>query len=171
MTTDTGRATHPTTPQQDAERRTVSDAEHVTLVVGHDGHPASTAALSTAIDLAQRLGAHLHVIHSVTIEDYGIDPDSEAFELERDRNLARERERIAGTLAGTSAPWTYHEQHGDPADQLAALANEVNAALIIVGATRHGVVHHLLGSDSVPKRLLHVQSRPVVVVPPAPAPH
>ena len=61
------------------------------LVVGHDGHASSHAALSAAVELAGRLGAHLHVVHSVTVEDYGIDPDTEEFEQTRDRNLAEER--------------------------------------------------------------------------------
>jgi nucleotide-binding universal stress UspA family protein len=137
-------------------------------VVGHDGHPASTAALDTAIELAQRLDAHLHVVHTITLDDYGIDPDTEAFEEECERNLARERETIADTLAATTLRWTYHEERGDPANQLARLASAVNASFIIVGASSPGMLHNLLGNGSVPKRLLHHQHCAIVVVPPTP---
>ena len=144
--------------------------EPVALVVGHDTQQASAAALATAINLAQRLGAHLHVVHSVTLDDYGIDPDTEAFEGERDRRLAIERKVIAAALADTGVAWTYHEERGDPADRLAKLAESVDADLIVVGATKPGVLHHLLSGESVPKRLVKVQHRPVVIVPPRPGP-
>ncbi len=142
----------------------------VALVVGHDTQQASAAALATAIDLAQRLGAHLHVVHSVTIDDYGVDPDTEAFEQERDRRLAVERKVIAAALADTGLAWTYHEERGDPSGRLANLAEYVDADLIVVGATKPGMLHHLLGGESVPNRLVKVQHRPVVIVPPRPGP-
>jgi nucleotide-binding universal stress UspA family protein len=135
------------------------------IVVGHDGHPGSEAALRTAVTLARRLAAHLHVAHVVTLEDYGIDPDTDAFEESRDRNVGHERERIAHALAGRSVDWTYHERHGDPAGQLARLADEVDAELIVVGVSHRGVLRHVLTGGSVPKHLLEAQSRPVLVVP------
>jgi nucleotide-binding universal stress UspA family protein len=144
---------------------------HPAVVVGHDGQPCSDAALLTAIELAEHLGAHLHVVHSVTLADYGIDPDIETFEQDRDRNVALERGRIADALAGTTIAWSYHEERGDPAHQLARVAAEVSASFIVVGATHGGAIHHLLGGDSVSKKLLHLQHRPVVVVPQPHPPH
>ena len=132
------------------------------LVVGHDGHAVSHAALNAAVDLAGRLGAHLHVVHSVTVEDYGIDPDTEEFEQTRDRNLAEERLGIARGLGESGVGWTYHEEHGDPAVQLARLADETDALYIVVGATHRGLMHL---NGSVSKRLLHLQARPVLVIP------
>jgi nucleotide-binding universal stress UspA family protein len=136
------------------------------VVVGHDGHhSASQDALRYAIHLAARLDAHVHVIHSITLNDYGVDPDIEAFEDECARNVALERECIAAAFEDTEVRWTYHEERGDPAAHLARLAASVNAACIIVGSSRHGVVRGLLGADTVPRRLLHHQQRPVLVVP------
>jgi nucleotide-binding universal stress UspA family protein len=132
------------------------------VVVGHDGHPAAHAALATAVDLAGRIRAHLHVVHSVTLADYGVDPDTEQFEESRDSNVAAERAAITLTLADAAVPWTYHEERGDPAERLAALAEELDACYIVVGATHSGLLHV---GGSVAKRLLHCQSRPVVVVP------
>jgi nucleotide-binding universal stress UspA family protein len=132
------------------------------IVVGHDGHRAAQAALATAVDLAGHLGAHLHVVHSVTLADYGVDPDIEQFELTRDRNLAAERAAIADALLAAPVTWTYHEERGDPAVRLARLADQLDAAYIVVGAT-HRAILHIFGS--VPKRLVHCQTRPVIVVP------
>jgi nucleotide-binding universal stress UspA family protein len=134
------------------------------LVAGHDGTAASTAALATGIELAHLLNARIHIVHIITIDDYGIDPDSDEFERTRDRNVAHERSTITDTLTRTDIAWTYHEERGDPAHQLASLAAEVDASFIIVGATSRGMLHTLL-SGSVPNRLLHVQGRPVIVVP------
>lgn len=132
------------------------------VVVGHDGHPAAQVALHAAVELARRLDAALHVVHAVTLADYGVDPDTEAFEQTRDRNLARERELIASSLADIEVAWTYYEEHGDPAARLAQLAADVDAAYIVVGDSHRGLLHV---GGSVPKRLLHIQHRPVVVVP------
>jgi nucleotide-binding universal stress UspA family protein len=155
-----------TGPQDAAAVARADRPDGLALVVGHDGHPASNAALSAAIDLARRLDAHLHIVHSVTLDDYGIDPDAETFEQECDRNLADEREAISNTLVGTAVRWTYHEERGDPASRLTQLASDVDAAFIIVGASSPGMLHHLF-EGSVPKRLLHHQGHPIVVVPPA----
>ncbi|MDT4951691.1 MAG: hypothetical protein QOJ37_4286 [Pseudonocardiales bacterium] len=169
MTADTDPIGSSINPRESSGSAGVQPPGELALVVGHDGHPASNAALSAAIDLARRLGAHLHVVHSITLDDYGIDPDIDAFEQECERTLAHERETIVDTLTSTSINWTYHEERGDPAIRLAQLATAVNASFIIVGATSSGLLNHLM-SGSVPKRLLHHQAHPVLVVPPAPAP-
>jgi nucleotide-binding universal stress UspA family protein len=170
MSAGTGSTDSGFTPREQTAPSGGPSPERLALVVGHDGHPASGAALTTAVDLARRLGAHLHVVHSVTLDDYGIDPDIEAFEEERDRNVARERERIAAALARAPIRWTYHEERGDPVHQIARLADDVDASFIIVGATHRGVLHHLVGGHAVSTRLLLLQARPVVVVPSAISP-
>jgi nucleotide-binding universal stress UspA family protein len=142
--------------------------DHLTavLVLGHDGHPAAQAALRCALGLARRMNAEIHVLHSITLEDYGIDPDLEAFDQDCVRSLAAERRQVASALADSSVTWSYHEKRGDPATQLARYAADSNAAMIIVGATHRHLIPHLAGGgNSVAKRLLHCQDRPVLVVP------
>lgn len=134
------------------------------LVVGHDGHAAAGRALSVAVDLAERLDAVVHVVHCMAIEDFGVDPDTDQFEAERDRNVARERQSIETLLRDSTVSWTYHEERGDPAARLARLAHEVDALFIVVGATHHPVFQQLVGG-SVSGRLLHKGNRPVLVVP------
>jgi len=134
------------------------------LVVGHDGHPAADAALRLAIDLGEKLGAQLHVVHCVTVEDAGLDPDTEEFEEQLERNVADERDSIDRALANTSVQWHYHQESGDTAARLAALADQVDAMLLIVGSTHRGMFHQLT-ARSVSRRLVQMQKRPVVVVP------
>ena len=129
-------------------------------------HAAADAALAVAVDLAQRLGAHVHVVHCIAIEEFGVDPDTEQFEEERDRNVARERESIEAALRGSAVAWSYHEERGEPSARLRHLADDCEALFIVVGASHQGVFHHLTGA-SVSRRLLHDQQRPVLVVPPA----
>ena len=136
----------------------------VHLVVGHDGHAAADAALVVAVDLAERLSADVHVVHCVAIEEFGVDPDTEQFESERDRNVTREREAIEAALRTATIAWTYHEERGEPSARLRHLADELDALFIVVGASHRGAFHHLTGA-SVSRRLLHDQHRPVLVVP------
>lgn len=135
------------------------------VVVGHDRHAAGIAALQVAADLARRLGAHLHVMHSITLDDYGIDPDSAGFEAEYERSRRAEHDALETDLRDAGIEWTYHEQRGDPAHALARLAAELDALYIVVGATHGGGIRHLVGGESVPKRLLRHQHRPVLIVP------
>lgn len=135
------------------------------LIVGHDRHAAGIAALRVAVDLARRLPAHLHVVHSITLDDYGIDPDSERFEAEYERTKQAERDALEVDLRDAGVEWTYHEQRDDPAHALARLASELDALYIVVGATHGGGLRRLIGGESVPKRLLRHQHRPVLIVP------
>jgi nucleotide-binding universal stress UspA family protein len=136
----------------------------VNLVVGHDGHPAATAALRVAIELAESLHAKLDVVHCITVEDAGLDPDTEEFEEQLDRNIAHERDVIEQALSLTACAWNYHEERGDPVARLAALAEELDAMFIVVGSTHRGMLHQLT-ARSVSRRLVQMQKRPVLVVP------
>ena len=133
--------------------------------MGHDGRPGHERALAVALDLAGRLSAHVHLVHSVTLEDYGVDPDTDTFDEERDRHAAQERDYLRAAMAAAPVAWTYHEDRGAPARCLARLASEVNALFIVVGAGHRGFVRHLLAGGPAWKHLLDEQDRPVLVVP------
>jgi nucleotide-binding universal stress UspA family protein len=139
------------------------------LLVGHDRHPASDCAVRVAVQLADLLHAHLHIVHVVTLEDYPIDPDGADWELGAARTLKEEGEAVTEMLADATVSWTYHERRGDPARCLEELARDYNVPFIIVGASTAGVVPHLI-HGSVSRSLLHHRRTPVLVVP-APAPH
>ena len=104
-------------------------------------------------------------MHSITLDDYGIDPDSPGFDDEYERSIQAEHDALDNDLRDAGIRWTYHEQRGDPAHALSELAGELDALCIVVGATHGGGLRHLVGGESVPKRLLRHQHRPVLIVP------
>lgn len=138
------------------------------LLVGHDTHPASQAAVRVTADLAARLGAYLHIVHVVGLADTPVDADSSDWD-EAARDTLRSLEADAKSLlAGTSVNWTYHACNGDPVELLASIAVEYEVLFIAVGDTERNLARRLMEGGSVSKRLLRGYGKPVLVVP---APH
>lgn len=137
------------------------------LVVGHGPGTESDHVLRAAAELARRLGAHLHVVHVVTLDDYPVDPDAADWEEAAAQELARQHERVDRVLAGHGVMWDYETRRGAPADELRNAAEEHDALLIVVGTRGEGlrtVVSRLL-EPSVSHAVIGRQSRPVLVVP------
>jgi nucleotide-binding universal stress UspA family protein len=146
----------------------------VSLVVGHSPDPGSDHALDAAAELAHRLGARLHVVHVVTLDDYPVDPDAADWEEQAAHELAQQHDRVARTLIDRGVDWEFETRRGDPAAELCHAADEQDALLIVVGTRGEGlrtVVSRLL-EPSVSHAMIRSQDRPVVVVPPprSPAP-
>lgn len=145
-----------------------ADSAAITLVVGHGPGSGGDHALGIAAELARRLGAHLHVVHVVTIEDHPVDPDAADWEERAEHVLARRRDHVDRALADQGVEWDYETRRGDPADQLGRAADERDALLIVVGTRGEGirtVVSRLL-APSVSHAVISHQHRPVLVVPP-----
>lgn len=139
-----------------------------TVVVGFDRHPASQAALVAAVDLGQRMGATLLVIHVVDLSDYPMDPDREDWEQQGEKALQDEAAAVAAMLASYGFEWRYELVSGDPVRALSAAATKVSALMIVVGSRGEGfhrVVDRLV-SPSVSHRLIERCGRPVLVVHP-----
>jgi nucleotide-binding universal stress UspA family protein len=144
-----------------------------TIVVGFDRQPVSRRALEVAADLATRLGARLDVVHVVDLADYPIDPERGDWE-ELARAVLAEEHRVASEVLSTQGqvPWTYHAARGEPAHLLAAVADEQDALMIVVGSRGHGPLDALgrLLDGSVTRGLTgRSQHRPVLMVPLGPA--
>lgn len=96
-----------------------------------------------------------------------IDPDVVPDEPEFPEEWLAE---VRGLLEPLGVEWTARQLVGEPSAELMALADEVDALMIVVG-TRHsgfrGALHNFF-AGSVALRLAHRQYRPVVVVPTAP---
>lgn len=145
----------------------VTGASTFTVVVGHDfseDSPASGYAFEQAARVARRVrGSQLHVLHV-------IDGDSTA---EGAKQLA-ERLRIyieetAKAIGGLERQVIgVHVRRGRPARELAQLARDVGADLIVVG-TRKGAHLKQLFVGSVAERLLAAAPCPVFVAGPMPA--
>ncbi|MBW0118937.1 MULTISPECIES: universal stress protein [Pseudonocardia] len=140
------------------------------LVVGHDRSASAGRALEVAVDLARRLGgAAVHVVHGVDLDDYPIDPDSADWDQQAARALEEQRRAVRDVAGGALGGWSYHAGRGDPADLLVALAQEVDALMIVVGTQGEGVsaVFERVLDRSVSHAVIHRQHRPVLVVPPS----
>ena len=135
-----------------------------TIVVGTDGSKASNAAVAEAIDLARRLDAKL-IVAAVRppVPDYLGEPlyqERLSEDLARARRALDEARRLV-EQAGVEAEYELLE--GDPAKEVAKLAEKRDADLVVVGTRGIGAVAgSLLGSVSA--GVVRRSHRPVVVV-------
>ena len=134
------------------------------LVVGHCRSRGSKDVLEVARDLARRMDA---VVHAISLDDYPVDPDADDWEDQAAQVLAGQRAEVARALTGVVPGWSYHAARGDPVELLAAVAEEHDALMIIVGNRGDGPAAALnrLLHRSVSRAVIGRQRRPVLVVP------
>ncbi|MFI2104205.1 universal stress protein [Isoptericola sp. NPDC019693] len=145
----------------------------VLVGVPHDHRPDVPRR---AADLAARLGTDLVCVvvdeGAVRAGSGGVVPvDPDAGGDPRPEDEAGARAAVAGALRDSPVAWRLERTAGDPAAELARLADVHDAVLIVVGARRAGVrgwATHLVGG-TVAGHLIHDQPRPVVVLPDVPA--
>jgi nucleotide-binding universal stress UspA family protein len=147
------------------------------VVVGVDTRETAPAALVWAADLAERLDADLDVVHVQPLSPAQIRtmvstvPGRRACEQflksEEDAQTRAARTLADRTLAASPVRWQFHVRAGDPATELLAVADSIDAYAIVIG-TRHGgasVALERLLTGSVSHRMIHWTRRPVLVVP------
>jgi nucleotide-binding universal stress UspA family protein len=119
-----------------------------TLVIATDGSPSAREAVAFGLGLAHELDA------AVVFAHVACGHGGERLPLEEATASARSR--------GVSA--TTEVLVGDPADEIVAYADSIDADAIVVGTRGHGgIAGALLGSVS--QRVLCDARRPVLVVP------
>ncbi len=130
----------------------------LSIVVGMDGSEPSVHALSFSVGLAVREHARLSVCfvsHQTVVFPVGllpVDDDEWATALEK---------MVGDELARAEVDGSFVRRDGEVVRELKRLADERAADVIVVGRSRHPHLH--LGS--VPRRLLDVGGRAVLVVP------
>jgi nucleotide-binding universal stress UspA family protein len=136
-----------------------------TIVWASDGSPNADRALSAAKTLAREQGASLVVVHIV--QRYATETGLAVYADEPNVNTKLEQlvEQLAGEGLDTSLRIVDHVGP-QPANEIAKIAREVQADLIVMGTRGHGTIGGLL-LGSVTLRLLHVAPCPVLSVPPA----
>jgi nucleotide-binding universal stress UspA family protein len=142
------------------------------IVLALDGSPEAKHALPVAQELAQALGASVTIVH---VREMMLAPvvggvtrriDEQEVEAAVRGDLASLND--AGVDADLRIVASTYA--GGPAHEIAEVASEVGAGLIVAGARGHGVIKGLL-VGSVAHRLPYVASCPVLTVPlPADAP-
>ena len=134
-----------------------------TIVWATDGSPNADMALPVAKALVQEHGGSLVVVHIV--QRFATET---GLAVHADEELVKAKlERIVGELSGEGidARLRIVNHIGpQPAHDIADLAREIGADLIVLGTRGHGAVVGLL-LGSVVLRLLHVAPCPVVAVP------
>lgn len=133
-----------------------------TLVVGYDGSECAGAALDEAAELAKALGDRIVIAFG-----YGPGGPGEEYIATRDA-VRRVGERVTAEgverarADGVEVEVALVEER--PTEALLELAERHDARAIVVGTYgEHPLRGTILGST--PHRLLHVSSRPVIVVP------
>lgn len=145
----------------------MSESSPPVLIVGHRPGPPGAAALRYACWLASGLDASVHVVHVSEMEDYPADSDGLDWEAEAERDHVAERAAVASQLEDYPGRWSYQLAHGVPAEDLRRIAEERDAAMVIVGTGdlgAGGFVRHALGRSTV-RALLRHAGRPVLVIP------
>lgn len=126
------------------------------ILVGVDGSVHSTRALHWAIGLAGRLRRSVHAVHGSRWDaPSGDDPNVKAVTSQID--AARPHANALHVELDISTC----SEH--PVAALAARARDEDAEAVVVGARGHGDFGELT-VGRVPRQLLHVASRPVIIV-------
>lgn len=133
------------------------------ILVGYDGSAAGRKAFDTALDLAAKDGAELHVLSVARTLDIPDEVEAEAvIENSRDyhRRLLAELERFT---AAKGVKTHFEVSVGHPAEQIIYHADRHGVDLILVGDRgRSKFARLLLGSVS--KQVVQYASQPVMVV-------
>ena len=119
------------------------------VLLATDGSPDATLAARSAIELCERTGSELHVVHvGEYLPTYFAYTEEEPAELRRNaqRLLEGQVESIqaaGGTVAGT------HLRLGRPAEQIIDLSEDIGTGIIVVGSRGQGALRRaVLGSVS-----------------------
>ena len=137
------------------------------IMLATDGSRTSDQALAVAKSLASEGAAALTIVHVVekiaTSGDAALGwyADEELVEAKMDKIVAE----LSKEGLDASAKLVKHVGP-QPAHEIAKLARQTGADLIVVGTHGHGAIPGIL-LGSVTQRLLHLAPCPVLVVPPA----
>jgi len=140
------------------------------ILVATDTGPDADAAFPIAAALADRAGAAvqaLTVVEALTVPIYGVDGMAVSMETAEEMTSSRKSAAEAQLLrmAPRAAQWPLHVLAGKPAEEIAKLAHDTKARLIVVGRGRHQGIDRILGGESV-LRMLQIVDSPVLAVEP-----
>lgn len=137
-----------------------------TILVGVDGSPEARQAAAFTAMLARQLGAEVVAVHAVSLLD--VWPEHPEDHLERNSHT-HVTALLEGpwieplTLAGVQPRLMLRD--GPPSIVLLAIADEIDADLIVIGIRGAGQAD-LFALGSTTTRITERSTRPVVVVPP-----
>jgi universal stress protein A len=139
-----------------------------TILVAHDFSPDADAALTLAIEVAQRFGQPIEIAHVHESGSYVLPPPFDLISLppqaqeyeHLEEALAERAERVGhADVAATTQVLT-----GVVHEALVARAREIGSDLIVIGSRGAGALAHVL-LGSVAERVVRHAPCPVLVVP------
>jgi nucleotide-binding universal stress UspA family protein len=136
------------------------------ILLATDGSGDAALAARAAIDLSNKAGAELHVVHvwtSIPPTAYpamSVNRHAHLYEAGARELLETEVKRVRESGGTVEAE---HLREGRPPDEIAALADELAADLIVVGSRGAGPVKRLV-TGSVSEGVVALASCPVLVV-------
>jgi nucleotide-binding universal stress UspA family protein len=111
------------------------------ILLATDGSKDAELAATTAIDLANKTGSELHVVHIVDLVSSVVLDEADAREL---LDALVKRLEDAGSVSAQA-----HLSEGVPAAEIVALGEDIDAGLVVVGSRGLGGVRRaLMGSVS-----------------------
>ncbi|ARS91000.1 universal stress protein [Natrarchaeobaculum aegyptiacum] len=133
------------------------------ILVPIDGSDAATAALETALSLAETAGASVHVLAVVDVESGPLRFDTD-FVTDLEDARRRLLEEVRSEYGDRTVPVTGSIRRGVPARAILREASERDVDLIVLGRSgATGIVAPLLGSTTA--RVLRRATVPVLVAP------
>jgi len=134
------------------------------VLIAVDETPSSQTALEQGLALAAGEDAEVVFVHVVSIAGEQFVPDDHKPDRVPDGALTQVLVNAETAADAVGVPCTTELLVGYPPAQIAALADELNVDLVVVGS-RHlsGVKRFLLGSTS--RALIGNSTRPLLVVP------
>jgi nucleotide-binding universal stress UspA family protein len=140
------------------------------MVVGTDGSETAQEAVRQATDLAERLGAAIHLVSAYEPvpegrlrEERAQVPDDLQWMVNPREDVSSTLTRAADAIREKGVEVETHAREGDPADAILDVAEEQNADLIVVGNKgMTGAKRFLLGS--VPNKVSHHAPCSVMII-------
>jgi nucleotide-binding universal stress UspA family protein len=140
------------------------------MVIGTDGSDTAGEAVRQATELAQRLGAKVHLVSAFEpvpqgrlhqeVQDV---PDDYHWAINRRSEVNATLEEAAKGVGAAGIEVESHAREGDPADAILDVAEEQKADLIVVGNKgMSGAKRFLLGS--VPNKISHHAPCSVMII-------
>lgn len=139
------------------------------IVAATDFSGGSQEVLRTARDLADAIGAHVHLLHVIPDParmPWGLESGLAFHDLERDWRLHAQRslEQAREDAGFAPARTVLQVAMGDAAQEIVAAARKLRADVIVMGTHGHGFVARLV-MGSVADKVLRHADRPVLIVP------
>jgi nucleotide-binding universal stress UspA family protein len=136
------------------------------IVVAADGSPASIRGLEQVADLAPRVGAAVLVVYvrhmpATTLMAPGAAAPSVVETLNAQESEVRQD--VLRMMGGIGVEWEFAVREGSPGEEIAKVAEESGADIVVVGSNRHSSLHNLLLGSTAAYLATHSRA-PVLVM-------